>query len=216
MEKILCPSTMCLNFENISEEIIKLDKAGADMFHNDIMDGCFVPNITLGLNDLKAIRKSTDTLLDCHLMIENPSEKIDWFINTGMDIIYIHPESDKNTAKILQYLREKGVHPGIAVSPDVTVKEVESLLELCDYILVMTVTPGFAGQKFLDSTRDKIDELIKLKEKYHYKLIMDGACSPAIIEEFSHKGVDGFVLGTSALFGKGRPYSDIMEELRRL
>jgi len=216
MEKLLCPSTMCINFDNISAEIKALDEAGTDIFHNDVMDGCFVPNITLGINDIKAIRRSTDKMMDCHLMIENPAEKVDWFIDAGADLIYIHPESERYVARTLVHIKERGVKAGIAINPDTSLETVKEMLYLCDYILIMTVNPGFAGQKFLDFTRNKIDRLIELKKEFGFKLVMDGACSPAVIEEFSHKGIDGFVLGTSALLGKNRDYSVIMEELRRL
>lgn len=207
---------MCLDFLNLKEEIRALEEAGTDIFHNDIMDGCFVPNITLGINDLKAIRKCTDKLCDVHLMIKNPSKKVDWFIDAGADIVYIHPESERCTVRTLKHIREKGAKAGIAVNPETEYETVEKMLPYCDYVMVMTVHPGFAGQKYISSVEEKIAEFVQAKEKYGFALMIDGACSPEVIKRTSQMGVDGFVLGTSALFGKGRSYAEIMKELRSL
>ena len=215
-DKILCPSTMCIDFLNLVEDVKALDDAGVDMFHNDIMDGSFVPNITLGINDVKAIRSCTKKPVDVHLMIENPGSKVDWFIDAGADIVYIHPESERYVVKTLAHIKERGAAAGIAVNPDTSVESVREILNLCDYVMVMTVNPGFAGQKFIDFTKQKVKSLADLKDRYGYKLMIDGACSPAIIHELSALGADGFVLGTSALFGKGRPYAEIVPELRAL
>ncbi len=211
---LLCPSTMCIDFHHLDDEIKALDEAGVDIFHNDVMDGSFVPNMTLGINDIKAIRRSTNKPMDVHLMIENPSGKVDWFIDAGADIVYIHPESERYVVKTLAHIKERGKMAGIAVNPDTSIDSIEEMLNLCDYVLVMTVNPGFAGQKFIDFTKKKVERLAKLKETFGFKIVIDGACSPSVIKELSSIGADGFVLGTSALFGKNRPYKDIVKELR--
>jgi ribulose-phosphate 3-epimerase len=216
MEKLLCPSMMCANYEALKEDVIKLDDAGIDIFHCDIMDGSFVPNITMGLMDFKVIRANTDKLIDVHLMVENPSSKVDWFIEAGADIIYIHPESERYVVKTLAQIKEKGKCAGIAINPDTSIESVKEMLNLCDYVMVMTVNPGFAGQKFIDFTVEKIKALVKLKTKLGYKIIVDGSCSYEIIEKLTMLGVDGFILGTSALFGKEKSYKEIIEELRLL
>jgi ribulose-phosphate 3-epimerase len=213
---LLCPSTMCINFQNLYEDVKALDDAGVDIFHNDIMDGTFVPNMTLGINDIKAIRKATNKLMDVHLMIENPANKVDWFIDAGADIVYIHPESERYVVKTLAHIKERGKKAGIAINPDTSIESVEEMLNLCDYVLVMTVNPGFAGQKFIDFSKKKIMRLSDLKKEFGFKIIIDGACSPEIIKELSIIGADGFVLGTSALFGKGYSYDEIVPQLRRL
>ena len=216
MDKLLCPSLMCVDFLNLKEDICKLDAAGVDIYHCDIMDGTFVPNITLGVNDIKAVKKCTNKMIDCHLMIENPASKVDWFIDAGVDLIYIHPESERYVVKTLAHIKDRGIFAGIAINPDTSIESIKEILNLCDYVLVMTVNPGFAGQKFIDFTKEKINELVKLKEKYGYKIVIDGACSPKVIKELSEIGCDGFVLGTSALFGKEKSYSELIKELRSI
>lgn len=216
MKKILCPSLMCADFGNLAEFVRELDTAGADIFHCDIMDGTFVPNFTMGTTDIAAVRANTDKLIDAHLMIENPGTKVDWFIDAGADIIYIHPESERYVIKTLAHIRARGKRAGIAINPDTSVSSIKEMLNLCDYVMVMTVNPGFAGQSFIDFTRDKIIELIQLKKKYGFHLMIDGHCSPEVIKKLSQDGADGFVLGTSALFGKERSVSELMLELRAL
>ena len=214
MEKLLCPSMMCADYGRLAEEIKALDEAGVDIFHCDIIDSTFVPNITMGLMDLKTIRKYTKKPVDVHLMIENPGEKVDWFLDAGADIVYIHPESERYVVKTLAHIKSRGAAAGIAINPDTSLATVEEMLNLCDYVMVMTVNPGFAGQKFIQFTKNKVRALAELKEKYGFKLMIDGSCSPTVIEELSAMGADGFILGTSALFGKGRPYAEIIPELK--
>ncbi|MCI9018075.1 MAG: ribulose-phosphate 3-epimerase [Lachnospiraceae bacterium] len=216
MEKLLCPSMMCADYGRLAEEVKALDRAGSDIFHCDIMDGTFVPNITMGLMDVRTIRSHTDKKVDVHLMIENPGEKVDWFLDAGADIIYIHPESERYVVKTLAHIKERGGEAGIAVNPDTGVSGIMELLNLCDYVMIMTVNPGFSGQKFIEFTKKKLEELAGLKAEYGFRLMIDGACSPEIIKETGALGVEGFVLGTSALFGKEQTYAEIIPELRRL
>ena len=205
---------MCANFGHLASEVRQLDDAGADIFHCDIMDGSFVPNFTMGVMDVKTIRKYTDKLIDCHLMIENPGNKVDWFIDAGANILYIHPESERYVVKTLAHIKERGAYAGIAVNPDTSISTIEEILNLCDYVLVMTVNPGFAGQGFIDFTRKKVIRLAEMKEQYGFRVMIDGHCSPEVIEDLSGVGADGFILGTSAIFGKGKPYKELMEGLR--
>ena len=215
-KKILCPSMMCANYGVLKDDIISLDNAGIDIFHCDVMDGTFVPNMTMGIMDIKTIRKYTNKLVDVHLMIENPSTKIDLFIEAGVDLIYIHPEAERYVVKTLAYIKSKGKLAGIAVNPDTSIETIYEMLNLVDYVMVMSVNPGFAGQQFIDFTKEKIKKLVVLKETYHFKLIIDGAMSPEKIKEMSELGADGFILGTSALFGKDESYTQLIEELREL
>ncbi len=211
---ILCPSTMCLDFSTLSQEIQELNKTSIDIYHNDIMDGSFVSNIALGLNDIRAIRKLTDKTIDVHLMITDPNEKVEWFIEAGADLVYIHPESGKYSMKTLEYIKSKGKLAGIAISPETSIEMIYEFLPLCDYVLVMTVHLGFAGQSFIETMTDKIIRLIQYRNRYNFKIVVDGNCTLNRIEELFIIGVDGFVLGTSSLFGHNQPYKTIINRLR--
>ena len=216
MKKLLCPSMMCGDFSNLKAEVMALDQAGADILHLDIMDGLFVPNLGMGLQDVKVIVQNFSRMVDSHLMIQNPSAYVELFASLGVDILYIHPEVDLHPTRTLQKILDCGAIPGIAISPGTSYELIEPLLYLAEYVLVMTVNPGFVGQRYLEFVDPKIEKLVSQKETYGYRVIVDGACSPERIERLSQRGVDGFVLGTSALFGKQRPYGEIMDELRLL
>ena len=213
--KLMCPSMMCSSkWDCIKDEVEELDKAGIDIFHMDIMDGELLPNFTLGINDLKAVRKHTAKRIDVHLMMKNPLNKVQWFIDAGADIIYIHPESETFVIKTLQHIQDQGRFSGIAISPDWSIDMVRELLAFCDFVLVMTVNPGFAGQKYIDTMTKKVEKLVKLKEEYGYKVMIDGGCSEEVIKRLSAVGADGFVLGTSVLFNKTEDYATIIKRLK--
>lgn len=211
----LYPSMMCADYGDFAREVRALDAAGADAFHCDVMDGSFVPNFTMGLMDIKTVRANTEKPVDVHLMIENPLDKIELFTEAGANIVYIHPESERFVAKALARIRELGAHPGIAINPDTSIATVEEALPLVDYVMAMTVNPGFAGQSFLEFTLGKVERLARLKSAYGFTLVIDGACGPERIRQLSALGADGFVLGTSALFGKG-DYAQSMARLRSI
>ena len=214
MKKILCPSMMCANFAHLKQETIDLEEAGADVFHIDIMDGSFVPNFGMGLQDFELIRSVTDKPVDVHLMIDNPGNYVEKFADMGADIIYVHPEADKEITRTLDVIKDKGKKAGIAINPGTSIATIKELLPIVDYVMVMTVNPGFAGQSFLDYTVDKIEELVKLSETYGYKVMVDGAIAPDKVEMLSDKGVTGFILGTSSLFGKEESYQSLLENLQ--
>ncbi|MEG2328680.1 ribulose-phosphate 3-epimerase [Anaerorhabdus sp.] len=212
---ILCSSMMCIDYDNLKDEVISLDEAGIDIFHCDVMDGNFVSNLSMGLNDIKCIRKNTSRKVDVHLMMNNPSNIIDTIINLGVDIIYIHPESERKLLRTIEKIKDRNVGVGLAINPETSVESILEVLYYVDYLLIMTVNPGFAGQKFIKHTLNKILKLIELKENFDYQIIIDGACSLEVINDLSSKGVDGFVLGTSALFGKMQKYEDILMDIRK-
>ncbi len=216
MEKLLCPSMMCADFGHLADCMEELEKAGADWFHLDVMDGQFVPNFGMGLQDIEYLCSHAHIPCDVHLMCVTPGDYVEKFAALGASLIYAHAETGPNVARTLQKIADTGAKVGLAVNPGTAACTVEPLLSLCDYVLVMTVNPGFAGQKYIPFVDEKIDQLLSWKEKYHYELVIDGACSPQVVARLSAKGVKGFVLGTSALFGKGRSFGEIMPELRAL
>lgn len=217
MENIfLAASMMCANFQHLEREVQLLDRARIDCYHIDIMDGCFVPNFGMGLQDLEMIRSTTKTMVDVHLMISNPSDYIDFFANKGVDIIYFHPESDLHPARTILKIKERGLQAGIAINPGTSAESIQELLPLVDVVLIMTVNPGFAGQKYLDFVNPKIEKLVSLKENYQYEIVVDGAISEEKIQQLSAKGVKGFVLGTSSLFNKPEDYETIVARLKNM
>lgn len=218
MNRLLCPSMMCADFESLEKEVKALEQANIDTYHIDIMDGSYVPNFGMGLQDLEYIRKATDRIIDVHLMIQNPSNHIEMFAKKGANIIYFHPDAEINSVRTIDLIRSNGVKPGIAINPEVPMTSVDSLLSLVDYVLIMTVNPGFSGQRYLSHVDQKIKELVEFRKKEHYnfEIIVDGAISPEKVAKLSKLGVEGFVLGTSALFGKKESYSDIISKLRAL
>ena len=166
--------------------------------------------------EVEFICKKSTIPVDAHLMIENPGNYVEKFAKLGIDIIYIHPEADVHPTRTLQSIKDAGAKPGIAINPGTAVETIKPLLPFVDYVMVMSVNPGFAGQKYIPSVDEKIQQLVDMKEKYGYEVMLDGACSPERVETLSKVGVKGFILGTSSLFGKGKPYKELIENLRAL
>ena len=159
---IISPSILSANFANLEHDIKRVEDAGAKWLHIDVMDGHFVPNITIGVPVVKSIRRITDLTLDVHLMIENPKKYITPFINAGADIITVHYEATKaKTRSVLEQIKSNGVLAGLSIKPNTPPKEIEQYISVADLILVMTVEPGFGGQKFNESSLDKIKALRK-------------------------------------------------------
>lgn len=211
-------SMMCANYGNLEKEVRDLEAAGIDSFHIDIMDGRYVPNYAMSLNDMVYIRSATDFPLDVHLMIEHPNTHIDLFLQNLKkgDTVYIHPEAEYHPSTTLQKIINAGMVPGIAINPGTSVETVTEMLRIVDKVLVMSVNPGNAGQMYLPYVGTKIARLLSLKEEMDFRLYWDGACGADKILEFAPKGMDGFVLGTTLLFGKNRSYTEILSDVRRL
>ena len=209
-------SMMCANFGHLAREITDLENADIDSFHIDIMDGRYVPNYAMSLNDMRFIARSTFKPLDVHLMVEHPNNTIELFIHNLRkgDTIYIHPEAAYHPSTTLQKIIDADMIPGIAINPGTSVETIMEMLQIVDKVLVMSVNPGNAGQMYLPYVGQKIEKLLKMKEEMGFKLYWDGACSADKILTYAPMGMDGFILGTTLLFGRGRAYGDIIKDIR--
>ena len=214
----LTASMMCADYGNLESEVKALEKANIDSFHIDIMDGRFVPNYAMSLGDMKFIAKSTSKPLDVHLMIEHPTNTIDLFLENLRegDTVYIHPEAEYHPSRSLQKIISAGMIPGIAINPGTSVETVMEMLRVVKKVLVMAVNPGNAGQMYLPYVGNKVKKLVYLKEEMDFEIFWDGACDSSKIEKFAPMGVDGFVLGTTLLFGKDRAYEEILKDVKEL
>lgn len=212
----LMASMMCANYRNLEQEVKALDEGGIDSFHIDIMDGRYVQNYAMSLNDMRCIRSLTDKPLDVHLMIEHPINTVDLFISSLRkgDTIYIHPEAEYHPSTTLQKIINAGLTPGIAINPGTSVETIYEMLRIVDKVLVMSVNPGNAGQMYMPYVGEKYDKLLSYKKNMNFEVYWDGACSMDKIVQFAPKGVKGFVLGTTLLFGKGRAYGDALKIIR--
>ena len=211
-------SMMCANYGNLEKEVRELEEAGIDSFHIDIMDGRYVPNFAMSLNDMAYIRSATNKPLDVHLMIEHPNNLIEMFLTKLKpgDTVYIHPEAEYHPSTTLKKVIDAGMKPGIAINPGTSVETVYEMLRIVDKVLVMAVNPGNAGQMYLPYVGHKINRLLSLKDEMSFEVTWDGACTADKVLEYAPKGMNGFVLGTSLLFGKNRPYKEILEDIREL
>ncbi len=211
-------SMMCANYGNLEKEVHDLEEGGIDSFHIDIMDGRYVPNYAMSLNDLRYIARTAKKPLDVHLMVEHPNNTIDLFLRELRkgDTVYIHPEAEYHPSTTLQSIINAHMIPGIAINPGTSVETVMEMLRIVNKVLVMSVNPGNAAQMYLPYVGKKLFKLLSLKEEMRVGIYWDGACSADKILEFAPKGVDGFVLGTTLLFGKKKPYGETLKNIREL
>ncbi len=218
MQFELMASMMCADYGNLEKEVQKQEEGGIDSFHIDIMDGRYVPNYAMSLNDMKYIASAASRPLDVHLMIEHPNNNIDLFLRNlhAGDTVYIHPEAEYHPSTTLQAIIDAGIIPGIAINPGTSVESVMEMLRIVKKVLVMSVNPGNAGQMYLPYVGKKITKLLALKEDMDFELYWDGACGADKIAEYAPKGVKGFVLGTTLLFGQDRPYIETLQNIREL
>lgn len=214
----LTASMMCANYGNLEMEVRELESGGIDSFHIDIMDGRYVPNFAMSLNDMKYIANTAKKPLDVHLMIEHPNNHIDIFLKNLRkgDTVYIHPEAEYHPSTTLQKIIDADMIPGIAVNPGTSVETVYEMLRIAKKVLVMSVNPGNAGQMYLPYVGNKIKHLLNIRKEMNFEVYWDGACGIDKIETFAPKGVRGFVLGTTILFGKNKSYGEILKEVRNL
>ncbi|WP_304681216.1 ribulose-phosphate 3-epimerase [uncultured Clostridium sp.] len=201
----IAPSILSADFSKLGEEIINLHNAGADFIHIDVMDGEFVPNITFGMPVIKAIRNKTDKVFDVHLMINNPQRYIDEFILAGADIITLHYEAEKHLDRAIQYIKSKGVKAAIALNPATPTMVLKDIIANLDMVLIMSVNPGFGGQKFIPYSLNKIREVKEMALKANNSNILiqvDGGIDKNNVKDVIEAGANVIVAG-SAVFGDG-------------
>ena len=211
--KKLSASILSADFGRLADEVQAVELAGADWIHIDVMDGHFVPNITIGPDVVRAVRKVTDLPLDVHLMIENPERYLEAFIDAGADWVGVHVEAARHLHRVIQNIRELGAHPTVTLNPATLLASIEPILGDVDMVLLMTVNPGFGGQSFIRSMLPKVRQCRRLIDQLQLPALLqvDGGVHPGTIGELVDAGVDVFVAG-SAVFGNG----DYGENVRAL
>jgi len=211
----LAPSILSADFAHLSEQVEAALQGGATVVHVDVMDGHFVPNLTLGPAVVCSLRKATDLPLDCHLMIERPDELIPAFAEAGADWISVHQEVCRHLNRTLSLIRSHGVSPGVVLNPATPIETLSEVLDMVDYVLVMSVNPGFGGQKFIPGAVDKIRRLAEWRAQRHgsYRIEVDGGIDFETVGEAVRAGAEILVAG-SAVFGHGNPTDNARKLLK--
>lgn len=219
MNKKISPSIMCAPFFELDKCIKEFENNGIELIHVDIMDGDFVPNYTLGTDFIKALKSQTQIPLDIHLMINNPESKLDWFDFENEDYVSVHYESSPHLHKAIAAIKAKGAKTMVAINPATPINVLESVLDDIDAVLIMTVNPGFAGQKLVASTLKKLKTLRQYLNESGYEHIeieVDGNVSFENAKLMSDAGANIFVAGTSSVFQKNATFSENVAKLRKI
>lgn len=212
MKKNIAPSLLAADFFDLSSQMKLLKEGNIEVLHLDVMDGMFVPSISFGMPVISSLRKSVDFFFDVHMMVENPERYIEDFYNSGADSITIHFEACKHIDRCISQIKSLGLRSGISINPATPVSLLENIISEVDMVLIMSVNPGFGGQKFIPYSLDKIKELSKMREKKNQKLLIqvDGGVGVDNIKALSDAGVDEFVAGSSVFKG------DILKNIKAL
>ena len=202
----IAPSLLSADFLDLGGAVREMEQAGCRVLHLDVMDGHFVPNLSFGLPVIKAVRKQTDLVLDVHLMISNPEEMADAFIDAGADYLSVQYETVLHLDRLMDRIREKGAKPGVALNPHTPVGVLEEILPKCHHVMVMSVNPGFSGQRFIATSYDKMRKLkaMAARNELRVKIEIDGGIKPANTQDAVRAGAEILVAG-SAIFGTPSP-----------
>ena len=211
----LAPSILSADFARLGEQVRAAGEGGGSVIHVDIMDGHFVPNLTLGPPVVKSLRRVTALPLDCHLMIENPDDFIPAFAEAGADWISVHQEACRHLNRTLHLIKSHDCHAGVVINPATPVDALDEILEIVDYVLVMSVNPGFGGQKFIPSTLHKMRRLAEIRGQrgLNYRIEVDGGVALDTVNEVVRAGAEILVAG-NAVFGDGDPKKNAETLLR--
>jgi ribulose-phosphate 3-epimerase len=212
MKHLIAPSILSADFAKLAEEVRSVEKAGADWIHVDVMDGHFVPNLTIGPLVVSALRPVTKLPLDCHLMVSQPENWIAEFAKAGADSITVHCEATPHLNRLIHQIKEHGCRAGVSLNPATPLAMIEEVLDIVDLVLIMSVNPGFGGQKFIDSATAKVQRLAKMKKGRKFIIEIDGGIKASNIGRLAAAGVDVFVAGSAVFEPKDR--TKAMKELR--
>ena len=214
--KLIAPSILSADFTKLGEEIKAVEAAGADWIHVDVMDGHFVPNITMGPLVVEAVRRVTNLPIDVHLMIENPDRYVSDFAEAGASLISVHSEADVHLNRTVQMIKEAGIQAGVVLNPATTVESIRWVMPYIDFVLIMSVNPGFGGQHFIPNSLDRIRALKELIDELDLPTLIqvDGGVNSETIQSVAASGANVFVAG-SAIFGS-EDYSGTIKQFKRL